>query len=80
MHRNFPGAKGTLKFLQLPNLVEAEVVAQPFIGAGDIKTLAAEAGVDRTAFYGSRPYAHLRVEFERRLQALQQRGDPSGSP
>ncbi|MER5556127.1 hypothetical protein ABT001_31405 [Streptomyces sp. NPDC002793] len=27
-------------------------------------------GVDRTAFYGTRPYAHLRLEFERRLQAL----------
>ncbi|MFB7919537.1 hypothetical protein [Streptomyces sp. NPDC056061] len=41
-------------------------------GKCDIKTLAREAGVDRTAFYGSRPYAHLRIEFERRLQALQQ--------
>ena len=28
-------------------------------GKCDIKTLAGEAGVDRTAFYGSRPYAHL---------------------
>ncbi|MFF9765040.1 hypothetical protein ACF1GT_00095 [Streptomyces sp. NPDC014636] len=34
-----------------------------------------EAGVDRTAFYGTRPYAYLRTEFERRLQALQQAGD-----
>jgi hypothetical protein len=40
-------------------------------GKCDIKTLANEAGVDRTAFYGTRPYAHLRVEFERRVQALQ---------
>ena len=40
-------------------------------GKCDIKTLAREAGVDRTAFYGTRPYAHLRAEFERRLQALQ---------
>ncbi|MFE4331478.1 hypothetical protein ACFRQM_19225 [Streptomyces sp. NPDC056831] len=44
-------------------------------GKCDIKTLAREAGVDRTAFYGTRPYAHLRIEFERRLQALQQAGD-----
>lgn len=41
-------------------------------GRCDIKTLATEAGVDRTAFYGNRPYAHLREEFERRLHALQQ--------
>lgn len=40
-------------------------------GKCDIKTLANEAAVDRTAFYGTRPYARLRVEFERRLQALQ---------
>jgi hypothetical protein len=46
-------------------------------GRCDIKTLAREAGVDRTAFYGSRPYAHLRAEFERRLSARQQAG---GSP
>ena len=44
-------------------------------GKCDIKTLAREAGVDRTAFYGSRPYAHLRAEFEQRLQALQQAGE-----
>jgi hypothetical protein len=44
-------------------------------GRCDVKTLAREAGVDRTAFYGSRPYAHLRAEFERRLQALQQFGE-----
>jgi hypothetical protein len=44
-------------------------------GRCDIKTLAREAGVDRTAFYGSRPYAHLRAEFERRLRALGQAGD-----
>ena len=41
----------------------------------DIKTLALEAGVDRTAFYGTRPYAHLRTEFEHRLQQLQQAGE-----
>jgi hypothetical protein len=40
----------------------------------DIKTLACEAGVDRTAFYGNRPYAHLRAEFEDRLRQLQQTG------
>jgi hypothetical protein len=44
-------------------------------GGCDIKTLALEAGVDRTAFYGNRPYAHLRTEFEHRLQQRQQAGD-----
>lgn len=44
-------------------------------GNCDIKTLAREAGVDRTAFYGNRPYAHLRTEFENRLRQLQQTGD-----
>ncbi|MGW3046323.1 hypothetical protein ACWC9T_41625 [Kitasatospora sp. NPDC001159] len=43
-------------------------------GKCDIKTLAREAAVDRTAFYGTRPYAHLRGEFERRRQALQDAG------
>jgi vacuolar-type H+-ATPase subunit I/STV1 len=43
-------------------------------GNCDIKTLAREAGVDRTAFYGNRPYAHLRTEFEDRLQRVQQDG------
>jgi hypothetical protein len=45
-------------------------------GGCDVKTLAAQAGVDRTAFYGSRPYAHLRTEFEHRLQQSQQVGQP----
>jgi len=44
-------------------------------GKCDIKTLAREAAVDRTAFYGTRPYARLREEFETRLQAPQQAGD-----
>ena len=44
-------------------------------GGCDIKTLATAAGVDRTAFYGSRPYAHLRAEFEHRLQQLQNNGE-----
>ncbi|MFD3824360.1 hypothetical protein [Streptomyces sp. NPDC058625] len=44
-------------------------------GKCDIKTLANEAAVDRTAFYGTRPYGHLRVEFERRLRALQDAGE-----
>ena len=44
-------------------------------GNCDIKTLALEAGVDRTAFYGTRPYAHLRAEFEHRLEQLQQAGE-----
>jgi len=43
-------------------------------GRCDIKTLAIEADVDRTAFCGTRPYSHLREEFEHRLQALQQAG------
>ena len=44
-------------------------------GKCDIKTLAVEAGVDRTAFYGSRPYAHLRTEFEQRLEQLRNAGE-----
>ncbi len=44
-------------------------------GKCDIKTLASEAGVDRTAFYGSRPYAHLRTEFEQRLEQLRNAGE-----
>jgi len=46
-------------------------------GNCDIKTLAREAGVDRTAFYGNRPYAHLRGEFETRLQAQREAGEIS---
>jgi hypothetical protein len=44
-------------------------------GKCDVKTLAREAAVDRAAFYGTRPYASLREEFEARLQARQQAGD-----
>jgi len=44
-------------------------------GKCDIKTLAREAGVDRTAFYGTRPYAGLREDFETRLAAIRQAGD-----
>jgi len=44
-------------------------------GKCDIKTLAVAAGVDRTAFYGSRPYAHLRTEFEQRLEQLRDAGE-----
>ncbi|MBV9023333.1 MAG: hypothetical protein JO362_05970 [Streptomycetaceae bacterium] len=44
-------------------------------GKCDIKTLANEAAVDRTAFYGTRPYSHLRVEFERRLNAMREAGE-----
>ena len=44
-------------------------------GKCDIKTLAGTAGVDRTAFYGSRPYAHLRTEFEQRLSELIDAGE-----
>ena len=44
-------------------------------GKCDIKTLAGAAGVDRTAFYGTRPYAHLREEFEQRLEQLLDAGE-----
>jgi hypothetical protein len=44
-------------------------------GKCDIKTLARESGIDRTAFYGTRPYAHLREEFETRLTLIRQAGD-----
>ena len=44
-------------------------------GRCDIKTLARESGVDRRAFYGTRPYAALREEFEARLAAIRQAGD-----
>ena len=48
-------------------------------GSCDISTLAKEAGVDRTAFYGTRPYAHLRDEFEPRLDHLRSRRPPDPS-
>jgi septal ring factor EnvC (AmiA/AmiB activator) len=51
----------------------AEPVARRQVRRQD--TLAREAAVDRTAFYGTRPYARLRGEFESRLQDLQQAGD-----
>jgi hypothetical protein len=44
-------------------------------GSCDVKTLAEQAGVDRTAFYGSRPYAHLREEFETRLASIREAGE-----
>ena len=44
-------------------------------GKCDIKTLAREAGIDRTAFYGTRPYTRLREEFENRLHAIRQAGN-----
>ncbi|MET8183389.1 hypothetical protein [Streptomyces sp. NPDC005336] len=53
-------------------------------GKCDLKTLAAEAGVSRTAFYPKKdrdgsvrpgPYQHLGEEFERRLRALQEAGE-----
>ncbi|MGH3120161.1 MAG: hypothetical protein ACRDND_03880 [Streptosporangiaceae bacterium] len=47
----------------------------PAGGRCDITTLARQAGVDRTAFYGAKPYARLRQEFEQRLQALQHHGE-----
>jgi hypothetical protein len=50
----------------------------PVGGNCDISTLAKEADVDRTAFYGTRPYAHLREEFETRLARIREAGDPIG--
>jgi hypothetical protein len=43
-------------------------------GKCDVKTLASEAGVDRTALYGTRPYARLREEFEARLATIRETG------
>jgi hypothetical protein len=56
----------------MDRLLRGEV---PAGGRCDVKTLAVEAGIDRTAFYGTRPHAHLRVEFERRRRTLQQAGE-----
>lgn len=56
----------------IDRLLRGEIPAD---GGCDVKTLALQAGVDRTAFYGKRPYAQLRVEFEQRLAALQQTSD-----
>ncbi|MGG2464638.1 hypothetical protein ACO0M4_33595 [Streptomyces sp. RGM 3693] len=36
------------------------------------------SGSGRTAFYGTRPYARLHAEFERRHHALQQAGEIPG--
>jgi len=49
-------------------------------GKCDVKTLAREAGIDRTAFYGNRPYARLREEFEQKLQDIQQAGSEQPDP
>jgi hypothetical protein len=57
------------------NRILAVIDRLPPGGRCDVKTLAAEASVDRTAFYGNRPYARLRVEFEQRLRAMQQGGE-----
>jgi hypothetical protein len=40
----------------------------------DVTTLARLSGIDRAAFYGTRPYAPLREEFEQRLRALRDAG------
>jgi transposase-like protein len=47
----------------------------PAGGKADVKTLAREAGIDRAAFYGSRPYTRLREEFDQRLRELDQAGE-----
>ena len=49
-------------------------------GKCDVKTLARQAGIDRTAFYGARPYACLREEFEQKLQDIQQTGSEQPDP
>jgi hypothetical protein len=41
-------------------------------GKCDVKTLTRESGIDRTTFYGNRPYAHLREEFETHLATIRQ--------
>ena len=46
----------------------------PADGNCDITTLARLTGIDRAAFYGTRPYAPLRQEFERRLRDLRTAG------
>jgi DNA repair exonuclease SbcCD ATPase subunit len=46
-------------------------------GRCDVKTLAAASGVDRTAFYGNRPYTHLREEFETRVDQQHHAGEVS---
>jgi hypothetical protein len=55
----------------------------PPAGKCDLRTLASEAGVPRTAFYAKKnrdgtsrpgPYQHLAQEFERRLTALRDTG------
>lgn len=47
----------------------------PAGGGCDVKTLALESGVDRSGFYGSRPYAHLREEFEAHLAQAARTGE-----
>ncbi|GGV54710.1 hypothetical protein [Streptomyces spectabilis] len=50
----------------------------PSRGRCDLKTLAAQAGVNRTAFYAKEgrpgPFQHLAEEFTRRRELLQQAG------
>jgi hypothetical protein len=55
-----------------PDETLLEVVFE--VGVGAVEGGAGNA-VDRAAFYGTRPYARLREEFETRLQARQQAGD-----
>ncbi|MFE2036186.1 hypothetical protein ACFXBB_23640 [Streptomyces scopuliridis] len=47
-------------------------VRQPVLGSLPTRLVGA---IDRTAFYGTRPYVHLRKEFEHRLQAVHNAGD-----
>jgi hypothetical protein len=40
----------------------------------DVSTLARLSGIDRAAFYGTRPYSPLREEFDQRLQSIRDTG------
>jgi hypothetical protein len=59
----------------MDRLLRGEV---PVGGSCDVSTLAKEADVDRSAFYGARPYAQLRKEFETRLARIREAGEPIG--
>ena len=48
----------------------------PADGNCDITTLARLTSIDRAAFYGTRPYAPLREEFERRQRDLRTAAKP----
>jgi hypothetical protein len=51
----------------------------PAGGNCDVSTLARLTGIDRAAFYGTRPYAPLREEFEQRLHSIREAGQTPNS-